>query len=49
MNIVIVGCGKVGMVITQQLCSEDHNITLVDENPDAVALLLRNWLQEEWG
>ena len=21
----------------------------VDENPDAVALLLRNWLQEEWG
>ncbi len=37
MNIVIVGCGKVGMVITQQLCSEDHNITLVDENPDAIA------------
>ena len=21
----------------------------VDENPDAVALLLRNWLNEDWG
>ncbi len=37
MNIVIVGCGKVGMVITQQLSSEDHNITLVDEDSEAIA------------
>jgi flagellar M-ring protein FliF len=21
----------------------------VDENPEAVALLLRNWINEEWG
>ena len=37
MNIVIVGCGKVGSVITEQLSSEDHNIVLVDEDSEAIA------------
>ena len=43
MNIVIVGCGKVGMVITQQLSSEDHNITLVDEDSEAIAAVTNHY------
>ena len=43
MNIVIVGCGKVGMVITQQLSSEYHNITLVDEDSEAIAAVTNHY------
>lgn len=32
MQIIIVGCGKVGMTITQQLSLEGHNITVIDTN-----------------
>ena len=34
MKIIIVGCGKVGCTIAEQLDQEGHNITLVDTNPD---------------
>ena len=30
MNIIIVGCGKVGLTLARQLCQEDHNITVID-------------------
>lgn len=30
MNIIIVGCGKVGLTLAQQLRQEEHSITLVD-------------------
>ena len=30
MNIIIVGCGKVGLTLAQQLRLEDHSITLID-------------------
>ena len=43
MNIVIVGCGKVGAVITEQLSSEDHNITLVDEDSEAIASVTNHY------
>ena len=43
MNIVIVGCGKVGMVITKLLSSEDHNITLVDEDSEAIAAVTNHY------
>ena len=43
MNIVIVGCGKVGMVITRLLSSEDHNITLVDEDSEAIAAVTNHY------
>ena len=33
MNIIIVGCGKVGMTLAELLAAENHNITLVDESP----------------
>lgn len=36
MNIVIVGCGKVGTSIATELNSEGHDIVVVDNNSDAV-------------
>ena len=35
MKIIIVGAGKVGMALTQQLSAE-HNVTIIDENPQLV-------------
>lgn len=32
MNIIIVGCGKVGSTIAQQLNEEENNITIIDQN-----------------
>ena len=38
MNIIIVGCGKVGQKIAEQLNKEnDHNITVVDSNHETVS------------
>lgn len=34
MDIIIVGCGKVGYTLVEQLCSEDHNIVVIDERPE---------------
>lgn len=33
LNIIIVGCGKVGATLTEQLSKESHDITLIDKNP----------------
>lgn len=32
LNIIIVGCGKVGAALTEQLIKEGHDITLIDSN-----------------
>ena len=32
MNIVIVGCGKVGSVLAEQLSKENHEVTVIDSN-----------------
>ena len=34
LNIIIVGCGKVGASLTEQLYKEGHDITLVDRSSD---------------
>lgn len=34
MNIIIVGCGRVGRSIAEQLTTEGHSITVIDSNPD---------------
>lgn len=36
MNIIIVGCGKVGYTLASQLNNEGHNVTVVDQNADKV-------------
>lgn len=36
MKIIIVGCGKVGTTLTEQLNRENHDITLIDTNEEAI-------------
>ncbi len=36
MNIIIVGCGKVGATLVEQLNKENHNIVVIDENAGKV-------------
>ena len=37
MNIIVVGCGKVGTTILENLVEEGHNVTAVDLRPSALA------------
>ena len=37
LSIVIVGCGKVGHTLTEQLVKEGHDVTIVDTNPRVIA------------
>ena len=39
LHIIIVGCGKVGSVLTEQLSKEGHDITVVDQDVSKVAEL----------
>ena len=43
LNIIIVGCGKVGGTLTERLYLEGHDITLIDKNPTAVQTLANNF------
>lgn len=36
MNIIIIGCGKVGLSLTERLSAEEHDIVLVDLSPQKV-------------
>lgn len=36
MNIIIVGDGKVGYTLAEHLAQEDHNITIIDKNEEAL-------------
>lgn len=36
MRIIIVGCGKVGRTLTDQLSKEGHDITLIDQSPERI-------------
>lgn len=37
MNIIIVGCGKVGYTLVELLSSENHNLVVIDEKPESVS------------
>ena len=43
MNALIVGCGRVGSSIALQLQREGWDVTVVDENEDALARLGEHW------
>ena len=34
MKIIIVGCGKVGDTLAEQLSAEKHDLTMIDEDSD---------------
>ena len=36
MNIIIVGCGKVGHTLVEKLNGENHNIVVIDEKEEKV-------------
>ena len=42
MKIIIVGCGKVGYVLTEQLTKEGHDITLIDKDEDKLTRVSSN-------
>jgi trk system potassium uptake protein TrkA len=35
MNVVILGCGRVGSYLAKTLVAEGHRVTVIDKNPDA--------------
>lgn len=37
MNIIIVGCGKVGFTLAERLSRENHDVTIIDSDPKAVS------------
>ena len=37
MNIVVVGCGKIGSMIVSSLVSEGHEVTVIDEKADVIS------------
>jgi len=39
MYVVIAGCGRVGSGMAKELVAEGHDVTVIDENPDAFELL----------
>jgi trk system potassium uptake protein TrkA len=43
MNIIIVGAGKVGRVLTEYLLEEEHDITIIDILPDVVEEMSNNY------
>ena len=36
MDIIIVGCGKVGSTLAEQLSNEDHNVVVIDEKAEKI-------------
>src|SRR5882757_8066736 len=43
MKALIIGCGRVGSTIALQLLEEEWEVTVVDENEDALSRLGENW------
>ena len=42
MEIIIVGCGKVGTAIAEQLSAEKHNVTVIDKNEHIINALVND-------
>ncbi len=51
MFVVIVGCGRVGSTVAKKMLSDGHEVSVLDEDPEAIAQLekgeVRTW--EEMG
>lgn len=43
MHIIIVGDGKVGVALTEQLSQEDHDVTVIDSNPKVLEQSLESY------
>jgi trk system potassium uptake protein len=47
MVVLIVGCGRVGSAIAKSMLAEGHEVSVLDEDPEAIALLDRDQT-ESW-
>ena len=47
MFVLIVGCGRVGSAIAKSMLAEGHEVSVLDEDPEAIALLERN-VDQSW-
>jgi trk system potassium uptake protein TrkA len=47
MFVLIVGCGRVGSAIAKSMLAEGHDVSVLDEDPEAIALLDRDQT-ESW-
>ena len=45
MLVLIVGCGRVGSAIANSMLGEGHEVSVLDEDPEAIALLDRGHTQ----
>ncbi|MBE6877356.1 MAG: Trk system potassium transporter TrkA [Ruminococcus sp.] len=43
MNILIIGCGKAGSILTQTLCKEGHDVTVMDIDSEVVTSVIDNF------
>ncbi len=43
MKLLIVGCGRVGSRIAAQMAEDGHEVTVVDEDPEALQRLPDDW------
>ena len=43
MHIIIVGDGKVGVALTEQLSQEGHDVTVIDSNPKVLEESLQSY------
>ncbi|MFQ5860178.1 MAG: potassium channel family protein [Dehalococcoidia bacterium] len=39
MRVLVMGCGKVGVLVAQSLAQEGHNVTVIDEGPELLTSL----------
>ena len=43
MQIIVVGCGKVGRSIVAQLSKDDNNVTVIDTNARIIRHIYKNY------
>ena len=43
LSIIVVGCGKVGMALVEQLSKEGHDITIIDTNREKVQIIANQY------
>ena len=42
MDIIIIGCGKVGTTLAEQLVREDHNVVMIDTSAERMQRVSEN-------
>ena len=43
MNIIILGCGRMGSTMAMMLARDGHDVTVIDQDPDAITRRLRDF------